>query len=130
MRPIYTAPTLKAAEAALDDFQQDWGARYPMAVISWRKHWNQLTAFFKYPVELRRIIYTTNAIEGLHSQMRKNISNRKVFPNDESVMKILFLNIRNFSNRWSKRQGWDIVMNQLAVMFEDRLRPELTSDVA
>ena len=129
MRPIYTAPTIEAAERALEAFESVWGARYPMAVVSWRKHWLQLTAFFKYPVELRRIIYTTNAIEGLHSQMRKNISNRKVFPNDDAVIKILFLNIRNFSNRWSKRQGWDIVMNQLAVMFEDRLRPELTSDV-
>jgi len=130
MRPIYTAPAVDAAEAAFQHFQRDWGSRYPMAVVSWRKHWTQLTAFFKYPVELRRIIYTTNAIEGLHSQMRKSISNRKVFPNDDSVIKILFLNIRNFSNRWSKRQGWDIVMNQLAVMFEDRLKPELTSDVA
>jgi putative transposase len=129
MRPIYTAPTIEAAELALDDFEQAWGSRYPMAIVSWRKHWARLTAFFRYPVELRRIIYTTNAIEGLHSQMRKNISNRKVFPNDDAVIKILFLNIRNFSNRWSKRQGWDIVMNQLAVMFEDRLKPELTSDV-
>ena len=129
MRPIYTAPTIEAAELALDDFQQAWGSRYPMAVVSWRKHWPQLTAFFKYPVELRRIIYTTNAIEGLHSQMRKNIASRKVFPNDDAIIKILFLNIRNFSNRWSKRQGWDIVMNQLAVMFEDRLKPELISAV-
>ena len=130
MRPIYTAPTVESAEVAFDHFQQDWGARYPMAVVSWRRHWDHLTAFFKYPVELRRIIYTTNAIEGLNSQMRKNTSNRKVFPTDDSVIKILFLNIRNFSNRWSTRQGWDIVMNQLAVMFEDRLKPELTSDVA
>lgn len=67
-----------------------------------------LTTFFKYPVELRRMIHTINAIESLHSQMRKNISNRKVFPNDEAVIKILFLNIRNFANRWTKRQGWDI----------------------
>jgi putative transposase len=129
MRPIYTAPTLEAAEQALDNFAASWGGRYPNAALSWRKNWDRLTAFFKYPVELRKIVYTTNAIESLHSQMRKNISSRKVFPNDEAVIKILFLNIRNFSNRWSKRQGWDIVMNQLAVMFEDRLKPELTSDL-
>ncbi len=125
MRPIYTAPTIEAAQVAFDRFEQTWGQRYPMSVASWRNHWDGLTAFFKYPVELRRIIYTTNAIESLHSQMRKNISNRKVFPHDEAVIKILFLNIRNFSNRWSKRQGWDIVMSQLAVMFGDRLRPEI-----
>lgn len=129
MRPIYTAPTIEAAEQALEEFDRAWGKRYPMAVVSWRKHWDQLTTFFKYPVELRRMIYTTNAIESLHAQMRKNISSRKVFPNDEAVIKILFLNIRNFSNRWSRRQGWDIVMNQLAVIFEDRLKLELTSDL-
>lgn len=125
MRPIYTAPTIEAAELALERFAQTWGARYPMSVESWRRHWEGLTAFFKYPVEFRRLIYTTNAIESLHSQMRKNIASRKMFPNDEAVIKILFLNIRNFSNRWSRRQGWDTVMNQLGVMFGDRLRPEV-----
>lgn len=126
MRPIYTAPTIEAAELALENFDDAWGKRYPMSIASWRNHWVGLTAFFKYPVELRRIVYTTNAIESLHSQMRKNISNRKMFPNDDAVIKILFLNIRNFSNRWTRRQGWDIVMNQLAVMFGDRLKPETT----
>lgn len=125
MRPIYTSPTIEAAELALDRFEEAWGGRYPMSVASWRNHWDGLTAFFKYPVEFRRLIYTTNAIESLNSQMRKNIASRKVFPNDEAVVKILFLNIRNFSNRWSRRQGWDIVMNQLAVMFGDRLKPEI-----
>ena len=125
MRPIYTAPNVEAAELALDRFEQAWGVRYPMSVASWRRNWDGLTAFFKYPVEFRRLIYTTNAIESLHSQMRKNIATRKVFPNDDSVIKILFLNIRNFSNRWSRRQGWDIVMNQLAVIFGDRLKPEV-----
>ena len=72
------------------------------------------------------MIYITNAIESLHSQMRKNISNRKVFPTDESVIKILFLNIRNFTNRWTKRQGWDIVMNQLLMIFPGRLQAELS----
>lgn len=125
MRPIYTAPTAEAAALALDRFAEAWGARYPMSVASWRNHWEGLTAFFKYPVEFRRLIYTTNAIESLHSQMRKNIASRKVFPHDDAVIKILFLNIRNFSNRWSRRQGWDIVMNQLAVIFGDRLKAEV-----
>jgi transposase-like protein len=125
MRPIYTAPTIEAAELALERFAQLWGGRYPMSVESWRRHWDGLTAFFKYPVEFRRLIYTTNAIESLHSQMRKNIASRKMFPNDDAVIKILFLNIRNFSNRWSRRQGWDTVMNQLGVMFGDRLKSEV-----
>ena len=125
MRPIYTAPTIEAAELALERFAQTWDARYPVSIDSWRRHWDGLTAFFKYPVEFRRLIYTTNAIESLHSQMRKNIASRKMFPNDDAVLKILFLNIRNFSNRWSRRQGWDIVMNQLTAMFGDRLNPEV-----
>ncbi|HLH02569.1 MAG TPA: IS256 family transposase [Bryobacteraceae bacterium] len=122
MRPIYTAPTVEAAELALQRFAENWQSRYPMSVASWRNHWPELTTFFRYPVELRRIIYTTNAIESLHSQMRKNISSRKVFPHDEAVVKILFLNIRNFSNRWNKRHGWNIVMNQLMQMFGERLQ--------
>ena len=129
MRPIYTAPTIEAAELALDRFAQSWEARYPASVAAWRNHWNELTTFFKYPVELRRMIYTTNAIESLHSQMRKNIANRKVFPNDEALIKILFLNLRNFSNRWTKRQGWDIVMNQLMMIFGDRLKPDLVDSL-
>ena len=129
MRPIYTAPTIEAAELAMDRFEQSWGTRYPMSVASWRNHWDGLTAFFKYPVEFRRLIYTTNAIESLHSQMRKNIASRKVFPHDDAVLKILFLNIRNFSNRWSRRQGWDIVMNQLSVIFADRLKPEIIASL-
>ena len=125
MLPIYTATTIEAAGLALERFAQSWETRYPMSVAGWRSHWGELTTFFKYPVELRRMIYTTNAIESLHSQMRKNISNRKVFPHDEAVIKILFLNIRNFTNRWTKRQGWDIVINQLMMIFGDRLKPDL-----
>jgi putative transposase len=129
MRPIYTAPAIEAAELALDRFAQSWEARYPASVAAWRNHWNELTTFFKYPVELRRMIYTTNAIDSLHSQMRKNIANRKVFPNDEALIKILFLNLRNFVNRWTKRQGWDIVMNQLMMIFGDRLKPDLVDSL-
>lgn len=126
MRQIYGAPTLEAAELALRHLETTWGARYPMSIRSWHTHWDSLTTFFRYPVELRRIVYTTNAIESLNAQMRKNIANRKVFPHDDALIKLLFLNIRNFSNKWTKRQGWDIVMNQLSVIFGDRLRPEIT----
>jgi transposase-like protein len=126
MREIYAAPTVEAAELALDSLQNRWGSRYPMSIQAWRTHWDSLTTFFRYPVELRRIVYTTNAIESLNAQLRKNIANRKVFPHDDAVIKLLFLNIRNFSNRWTKRQSWDIVMNQLSLIFGDRLRSEIT----
>ena len=124
MRPIYTAPTIEAAEFALLEFEEKWGTRYPMSIASWKHNWSRLTTFFKYPTDLRKMVYTTNAIESLNAQMRKNTSNRKVFPNDDSVIKILFLNVRNFTNRWTKRQGWDIVMNQLSMIFPDRITPE------
>ena len=126
MREIYSAPTVDAAELALQRLDAKWGGRYPMSIRSWQNNWDSLTTFFKYPVELRRIIYTTNAIESLNAQMRKNIANRKVFPHDDALLKLLFLNIRNFSNRWTKRQGWDIVMSQLSVIFGDRLHKEIT----
>jgi transposase-like protein len=113
-----------AAELALLEFEEKWGKRYPMSIASWKNNWSRLTTFFRYPAELRKMVYTTNAIESLNAQMRKNTSNRKVFPNDEAVIKILFLNVRNFTHRWAKRQGWNIVMNQLSMMFPDRLTPE------
>lgn len=121
MKDIYSAPTVEAAELALKNFSEKWQSRYPMSIASWEKNWDLLTTFFKYPVELRKIIYTTNAIESLNAQLRKNTANRKVFPNNDSLVKLLFLNLRNFTNKWSKRQGWDVVMNQLSILFKDRL---------
>lgn len=125
MRAIYTAPTQEAAQLALDKLDELWGKKYPMSIASWTKNWDKLTAFMKYPVELRRIIYTTNAIESLNAQLRKNIANRKVLPNDEACIKLLYLNIKNFSKKWTKRQGWDTVMSQLAIMFDDRINIDL-----
>jgi putative transposase len=122
LQEVYGASTIQAAEQALEKLDQSWGAKYPASLQSWKTNWERLTTFFRYPVELRKVIYTTNAIESLNSQLRKNTSNRKVFPTDESVFKLLYLNIRNCTRKWSFRQNWAIVMNQLAVMFPERLR--------
>lgn len=124
MRPIYTSPTVEAAELALLELEEKWGKQYPSSIASWKANWTLFTAFYKYPVEMRKIIYTTNAIEALNAQLRKNTSNRKVFPNDDAVTKILYLNIRNFTKKWTKRHGWDMVMNQLSIMFPERLAPD------
>jgi len=129
MRPIYTSPTVDGAELALLELEEKWGKQYPSSITSWKANWNLFTAFYKYPVEMRKIIYTTNAIEGLNAQLRKNTSNRKVFPNDESVFKILYLNIQNFTKKWTKRHGWDMLMNQLTIMFPERLAPEKIGEV-
>jgi len=122
MRPIYTSPTIEAAEQALERFAEKWESKYPMSIESWRRNWDKLKTFYKYPVELRKLIYTTNAIESLHAQLRKNTRNRKVFPNDISVMKLLFLNIKKITTKWTKRRNWGIVMNQLSVVFPDRIK--------
>ncbi len=121
MKPIYNAPTVEAAELALLEFEEKWGSKYPASVDSWKRNWERLTTFFKYPVEIRKMIYTTNGIESLNAQLRKNISNRKIFPTENSVITLLYLNVRNFTLKWTKRQGWNIVMNQLSIMFPERL---------
>jgi len=121
MKPIYNAPTVEAAELALKEFEKKWGERYPASIDSWKRNWERLTAFYKYPVEIRKIVYTTNGIESLNAQLRKNTSNRKVFPTENSVLALLYLNIQNFTTRWTKRQGWDRLMNQLSIMFSERI---------
>lgn len=124
MRRIYTAPTLQAAEAALDDLERNWGKHYPMAIASWRSHWHYLSTFFRYPADLRTLIYTTNSIENLHGRFRKNTRNRKIFPNDEAAIRLHYLNVRNIVKKWRRRNGWDTVMNQLAILFPERINHE------
>lgn len=124
MRRIYTAPTLPAAAAALDDLDAAWGKRYPMAIASWRNHWHNLTTFFEYPPELRTIIYTTNSIENLHGLLRKNTRSRRVFPNDDSAIRLHYLNLRNITRKWRKPTGWDNLINQLAILFPERINQE------
>jgi transposase-like protein len=121
LKTVYGATTVDAAELALNLLEEKWTSKYPGSVKSWRTNWGRLTAFFKYPMELRTIIYTTNSIESLNSVLRKNTSSRKVFPSDDAVMKILYLNIMNFTKKWKLRQNWGIVMNQLSILFHDRL---------
>lgn len=125
MRSIYTAPTLAAAEAALEQFDRNWGKQYPTAVSSWRKHWHLLSTFFRYPVELRKLIYTTNSIENLHGCLRKNTRNRKIFPNDEAAIRLHYLNVKKITRKWNKRAGWDNVMNQLVLMHPERFNAEV-----
>jgi transposase-like protein len=128
MRAIYTAPTIQGAEMALDLMEQRWGRKYPHAIESWRKHWNLLSTFFRYPQELRTLIYTTNAIESLHSRMRKNTDNRRIFPNDESAIRLIFLNIKNMATKWTRRQGWCTVFNQLLIAYPERLAKEMAAN--
>jgi putative transposase len=121
MRRVYTAPTIEAAGVALERLRQ--------IPASWRSHWDGLKEFFKYPVEFRRLVYTANGIESLHAQMRKNIGIHRIFTDDDAAIETLFLNVRHFSNCWSHRPGWDRAIEQLTVMFGNRLKPEAVGGV-
>ncbi len=129
MRAIYTAPNIEAAEIAMDDFSKKWQNQYPAAIKSWRDNWAMLTTFYQYPVELRIFIYTTNSIESLNAQLRKNTSNRKVFPSNSSLLRILYLNIQNFTKKWTTRKDWNTILNQLSIMFPERITPEVIDNV-
>lgn len=127
MRKIYEAASEKSAQAALGALQVSWGKQYPAVIKSWQDKWELLTKFLDYPVEVRKITYTTNAIEALHALFRKNTKNRRIFPNDDSLFRLLFLNIRNLSKKWTTRQGWGMIVNQLSILFGDRITKFLTN---
>jgi putative transposase len=126
MRAIYTAPTLQAAELAFAGFEADFGEQYPGAIDVWRRAWNEFIPFLDYPSELRRIVYTTNAIESINFQLRKITKNRGHFPSDDAAMKLLYLGLRNISSKrggesGTGTQGWTTALNTLAVFFPGRL---------
>ena len=122
LKPIYQAPTEEAAEQALTAFEAKWNARYPMIAKSWRSNWERVTPFLAFPADIRKVIYTTNAIETLNFQLRKVIKNRGHFPNDEAAVKLLYLALKNASERWTMPiKNWNRALNQFSVYFEGRL---------
>ena len=122
LRPIYTAPTPEAAGLALEAFEQSaWGARFPMVVASWRRAWPQVIPFFAFPPEVRRVIYTTNALESVHARLRKIIKTRGHFPSDDAATKLLWLALRNVTRRWTMPvRPWRDAMTQFAILYQDR----------
>jgi len=127
MRSIYTAPTAEAAELALNDLDRTWGRQYPGVIDVWRRAWDEFIPFLDYPAELRRVVYTTNAIESINFQLRKITKARGHFPSDEAAMKLLYLGLRNIaSNRGGESgtgtYGWKIVLNTLVIHFPGRLK--------
>ncbi len=120
LRPIYTADTEEAARCALNDFEQLYGVRYPAIAASWRARWHEVVPFLAYPAPIRTILYTTNAIESLNSQLRKSIRNRVVFPHEDSVFKLFFLAIRNSQKKWNPPKNWSHALAHFAIVFQDR----------
>jgi transposase-like protein len=122
IKPIYTAPTAEAAEAALDAFEVgDWGQRFPTVVAAWRRAWTRVVPFFAFAPDVRRVIYTTNAIESVHARLRKIIKTRGHFPSDDAAIKLIWLALRNITADWGRAsRDWKAAMNQFAIIYEDR----------
>lgn len=122
LKAVYAAVDEDAALMALDTFSEHWDKKYPTISQSWRANWANLSTYFKFPQELRRLIYTTNAIEGFNRQLRKVTKAKSVFPTDESLFKMLYLAMMDITKKWTgRRQDWSMIQAQLAVYFEDRM---------
>ena len=122
LKAVYAAVDEDAALMALDAFSEHWDKKYPTISQSWRANWANLSTYFKFPQELRRLIYTTNAIEGFNRQLRKVTKAKSVFPTDESLFKMLYLAMMDITKKWTgRRQDWSMIHAQLAVYFEDRM---------
>jgi len=120
LRAIYQATTVEAAVQERELFAARWDHKYPTISALWKKHWEQITPLFAFPPEIRKIIYTTNAVESLHMTLRKVIKTRGSFPNEESAMKLLYLALRNVSKKWGPLPNWKEALNRFALLWEAR----------
>ena len=122
LRPVYTAASAEAAAQALDEFERGaWGQKYPTVTAAWRRAWDRVIPFFAFPPAVRRVVYTTNAIESIHSQLRKIIKARGHFPSDDAATKLIWLALRNITADWGRAaKEWREAMNQFAILYEER----------
>jgi Transposase and inactivated derivatives len=124
LKKIYKAATEEAAISALEDLEEKWAKKYPLSVKSWKNNWSELSAYFKYPEELRRIIYTTNSVENFHRSLRKVTKAKSAFVNDMALMKILYLATIDTTKKWTERmREWPIIYSQLDIYFGERIAP-------
>jgi transposase-like protein len=128
LRPIYTAANAEAAQAELDAFGQGpWGQKFPTVTAAWKRAWSHVIPFFAFPPSIRRVIYTTNAIESIHARLRKIIKTRGHFPSDDAVIKLIWLALRNITEDWGRAaNNWKSAMNQFAILYEDRFTKSST----
>ena len=122
LRTIYAAATVEEAEQNLNEFEEKWGAAYAPIAQSWRRNWPRIIPFFDYPPEIRKVIYTTNAIESVNMSLRKITKNRGSFPTDESLLKLFYLALNNISKKWTMPiRDWKAALNRFSIQFEDRM---------
>lgn len=123
LKDVYAAPTRQAALACLDTLDSKWNGKYAYAIKSWRENWDELTIFFDFPIEIRQIIYTTNLIENLNGKIRKYTKNKLSFPNDDAVMKSVYLALREASKKWTMPiRNWGMILNQFLTIFDNRVK--------
>ena len=128
LKRVYGAPTLDDAEYRLEEFREKWGKKYPQILKSWDTNWAELSTYFKYPQEVRKLIYTTNAVEGFHRMLRKYTKTKTIYPTDDAVRKSVYLSIQEISKKWSMPiRDWGIIIGQLMIFFEDRLQGKMVS---
>lgn len=122
LKTIYQASTLDLAELNFDKLQDKWGKKYPVVMDSWERNWDKLTAYFAYDEQIRKLIYTTNAVEGFHRQVRKVTKTKGVFPNDMALMKLIYLAVLNISKKWTQPlHNWALTAGQLRIKFGERM---------
>jgi putative transposase len=122
LKKIYTAVTEETALSALDEFSEKWDSKYPMISLSWKNNWENLNEIFNYPEDIRKAIYTTNAIESLNSSLRKVVKKRSAFPTDDAIYKVLYMALKNASRKWTMPiRDWGKALNQFAIHFEGRI---------
>lgn len=125
-KSVYRAINEEEAVENLGKLEEKWGKKYPYAIKSWKINWDVLSPFFKYPKEIRTIMYTTNIIEGFHRQLRKVTKTKTMFPSDQSLEKMLYLASQNVVKKWIQRyKNWDLILNQLSIFFDGRIEPHL-----
>ena len=125
LKLVYKADTEQLALEALDMLEENWGGKYPSSIASWRNNWPQLSTYFKYPGEIRKLIYTTNSIENFNRQLRKVTKSKTIFPTEDSLFKILYLAMIDITKKWTgKTWDWGQTLDQLCIYFGDRIQPE------
>jgi putative transposase len=123
LKAVYNATNIEAAQDAFELFKEKWNKKYPHAILSWERNWTELTTFFKYPLEIRKMIYTTNTIESLNSTIRKYTRSKTVFPDDNAALKAVYLAINIIEKKWNHQiRNWGIILNQFLITFEDRCK--------
>lgn len=127
LKEVYKANSKDLAEVKLIDLEEKWGKKYPLVLKSWNNNWHNLSGYFKYSAEIRKIIYTTNAVEGLHRQIRKVTKTKGSFTSQSALEKLIYLAIKNIAKKWNNQpvQNWSLIIGQLDIFFAGRLKLDL-----